>query len=113
MPDPETLKFYADNAADYVRHVERPTPQLAPFLARLPPGGAILELGTGNGRDAAAMLSAGFLVPPPMPPRNWQPRPKSVWAFRSGSWPFINWPTTLPMTASGLAPDCRTRRATS
>ncbi len=32
MPDPETLKFYADNAADYVQHAERPTPQLAPFL---------------------------------------------------------------------------------
>lgn len=64
MPDPETLKFYADNAKTYVRHVQGPTPQLAGFLAHLPPGGAVLELGTGNGRDAAAMLAAGFDVTP-------------------------------------------------
>jgi len=64
VPDPETLKFYADNAATYVRHAGGPTPQLAGFLARLPPGGAILELGTGNGRDAAAMLAAGFAATP-------------------------------------------------
>jgi SAM-dependent methyltransferase len=64
MPDPDTLKFYADNAAAYVQHAEGPTPQLAGFLARLPPGGAVLELGTGNGRDAAAMLEAGFAVTP-------------------------------------------------
>ena len=64
MPDPETLKFYADNAATYVQHAERATPQLAGFLARLPAGGTVLELGTGNGRDAAAMLAAGFAVTP-------------------------------------------------
>lgn len=64
MPDPETLKFYADNAATYVRHATRPTPQLAAFLARLPAGGTVLELGTGNGRDAAAMLEAGFAITP-------------------------------------------------
>ena len=64
MPDPETLKFYADNAASYVQHANGPTPQLAGFLSRLPPGGTVLELGTGNGRDAAAMLAAGFAVTP-------------------------------------------------
>ena len=64
MPDPQTLKFYADNAADYVQHATAPTPQLGSFLARLPAGGSILELGTGNGRDAAAMLAAGFAVTP-------------------------------------------------
>lgn len=64
MPDPETLKFYADNAATYVQHAQRPTPQLAGFMARLPPGGTVLELGTGNGRDAAAMLASGFAVTP-------------------------------------------------
>lgn len=64
MPDPDTLKFYADNAAIYVQHATAPTPQLAAFLARLPAGGAVLELGTGNGRDAAAMLAAGFAVTP-------------------------------------------------
>lgn len=64
MPDPETLKFYADHAATYVQHAQRPTPQLAGFMARLPPGGTVLELGTGNGRDAAAMLASGFAVTP-------------------------------------------------
>ena len=64
MPDPSTLKFYADNAATYVRHALEATPQLAGFLAALPPGGSVLELGTGNGRDAAAMLAAGFDVTP-------------------------------------------------
>ena len=64
MPDPETLKFYADNAATYVQHAQRPTPQLAGFLAHLPSGGTVLELGTGNGRDAAAMLKDGFAVTP-------------------------------------------------
>ena len=64
MPDPETLKFYADNAARYGRHAQGPTPQLAGFLAHLPPGSTVLELGTGNGRDAAAMLAAGFAVTP-------------------------------------------------
>ena len=64
MPDPETLKFYADNAATYVQHAQRPTPQLAGFLARLPSGAAVLELGTGNGRDSAAMLASGLAVTP-------------------------------------------------
>lgn len=64
MPDPATLKFYADNAAAYVQHACGPTPQLAAFLAHLPAGSAVLELGTGNGRDAAAMLGAGFAVTP-------------------------------------------------
>lgn len=64
MPDSETLKFYADNAAAYVEHATAPTPQLTVFMARLPAGGAVLELGTGNGRDAAAMLAAGFVVTP-------------------------------------------------
>lgn len=62
MPDPETLKFYADHAAAYVEHATGPTPQLAAFMAQRPAGGAVLELGTGNGRDAAAMLAAGFAV---------------------------------------------------
>jgi SAM-dependent methyltransferase len=62
VPDPATLQFYADNAATYVTHAAEPTPQLAGFLALLSPGASILELGTGNGRDAAAMLAAGFTV---------------------------------------------------
>jgi SAM-dependent methyltransferase len=64
MPDPATLKFYADNAAAYVQHAQGPTPQLAGFMSRLRPGSTVLELGSGNGRDAAAMLAGGLEVTP-------------------------------------------------
>jgi SAM-dependent methyltransferase len=64
MTDPTTLKFYADNAATYARHAQGATPQLSGFMSLLPSGGLVLELGTGNGRDAAAMLAAGFSVTP-------------------------------------------------
>lgn len=63
MTDDPTLRFYADNAATYAQHVTTPTgQQLSAFLALVPSGGKILELGCGNGRDAAHMLSLGFDV---------------------------------------------------
>lgn len=65
MPDAETLRFYAENAAEYVQHgVGQRFPELEAFLSRLPAGGDVLELGTGSGRDAAVMLAAGFAVTP-------------------------------------------------
>ena len=69
MFDHVLIPFDADAAdhyiaADYIQHANAPTPQLTAFLARRPEGGAVLELGTGNGRDAAAMLAAGFTVTP-------------------------------------------------
>lgn len=65
MPDRETLRFYAENAAEYVeRTAYTRSPQLDAFIARMPHGGAVLELGTGSGRDAAAMLAAGLAVTP-------------------------------------------------
>ncbi|WP_449394074.1 class I SAM-dependent DNA methyltransferase [Devosia riboflavina] len=63
MTDDPTLRFYADNAATYAQHVTTPTgQQLSAFLALLPSGCKILELGCGNGRDAAHMLALGFDV---------------------------------------------------
>jgi len=63
MADDPTLRFYADNAAVYAEHATTPTGQrLDAFLALVPEGGKILELGCGNGRDAAHMLSLGFDV---------------------------------------------------
>ncbi len=56
-----TLDFYAANAAEYVLH-GTVNPRLNSFLERLPAGGTILELGTGSGVDAKAMLAAGFRV---------------------------------------------------
>ncbi|MDB5530491.1 MAG: class SAM-dependent methyltransferase [Devosia sp.] len=65
MPDNETLRFYAENAATYVAHPRQlPQHQLDAFLAALPPSGDILELGTGGGQDAAHMLARGFAVTP-------------------------------------------------
>lgn len=63
MADNPTLRFYADNAAVYAQHATTPTGQrLDAFLTLVPSGGKILELGCGNGRDAAHMLSLGFDV---------------------------------------------------
>ncbi|HWV21404.1 MAG TPA: class I SAM-dependent methyltransferase [Devosia sp.] len=63
MADDPTLRFYADNAAIYAEHRTTPSGQrLDVFLAQVPAGGKILELGCGNGRDAAHMLSLGFDV---------------------------------------------------
>jgi SAM-dependent methyltransferase len=65
MPDDETLDFYARNAADYVLHGEdEPFPKLVEFVAALPAGARILELGSGSGRDAAYMLSRGMDIHP-------------------------------------------------
>ena len=65
MSDPETLRFYAAEAASYAaRSRSAPANRLGVFLDRLAPGAAILELGCGNGMDAAEMLRRGFAVDP-------------------------------------------------
>ena len=57
----ETIGFYDANATAYASDgsVNR---KLSRFLDQCTPGGTILELGTGSGRDARAMLDAGFVV---------------------------------------------------
>tara|TARA_R110002124_G_scaffold284320_2_gene461333 strand:+ start:14021 stop:14605 length:585 start_codon:yes stop_codon:yes gene_type:complete len=66
MADDATLAFYATNAADYVRdnpgQPDQPGPRLLAFLDALAPAACVLELGSGSGRDAAAMLARGFAV---------------------------------------------------
>ncbi|SFV37124.1 Methyltransferase domain-containing protein [Devosia crocina] len=65
MSDPATLRFYAKNASAYADHATEPTgAPLTAFLAALPAQARILELGCGNGRDAAHMLACGFDVEP-------------------------------------------------
>jgi SAM-dependent methyltransferase len=64
MADDNTLRFYAENAATYVRHQRRIGRHLADFLAALPVGAKILELGTGGGDDAAHLLAQGFDIHP-------------------------------------------------
>ena len=63
MSDQQTLRFYAENSARYAQHRTRPSGEkLTAFLASLPAGARILELGCGNGMDAEHMLAQGFPV---------------------------------------------------
>lgn len=54
-----TIEFYDGNAAGYAAK-GKVNPRLAGFLARCKQGGRILEMGTGGGIDARAILDAGF-----------------------------------------------------
>ena len=63
--DEETLQFYRGNAEAYAgREVTSRHARLTAFLALLPPGARILELGCGAGGDTAEMLARGFDVRP-------------------------------------------------
>lgn len=64
MTDPKTLAVYASKATDYAALVAHPTddPARATFIAALPKGGQVLDLGCGPGLSAAAMAQAGLLV---------------------------------------------------
>ena len=63
MRDQPTLDFYAREAETYAT-LYNVSEDLAPFLARLPAGARILELGCGGGHDSEAMLASGFDVVP-------------------------------------------------
>ena len=56
----ETVKFYNDNADEYAANDVGPNPRLFPFLQRCKAAGRVLELGTGGGFDAAAIINSGF-----------------------------------------------------
>jgi SAM-dependent methyltransferase len=60
--DEDTLQFYRRNAEAYAGWAKPPSTRLKRFLALLPPGGSILELGCGAGNHSAEMLAAGFSV---------------------------------------------------
>jgi SAM-dependent methyltransferase len=60
--DDDTLQFYRCNAEAYAGWAKAPSTRLFDFLAQLPPGGSILELGCGAGNHSAEMLSRGFSV---------------------------------------------------
>jgi len=63
--DDDTLQFYRRNAEAYAqRQFTSRTARLTRFLALLPPGAAILELGCGAGGDSAQMLARGYDVTP-------------------------------------------------
>jgi SAM-dependent methyltransferase len=60
--DEDTLQFYRRNAEAYAGRAKPPSSRLKGFLALLPAGAAILELGCGAGNHSAEMLAAGFSV---------------------------------------------------
>ena len=61
--DETTLQFYRGNAEAYAgREITSRQARLTAFLAPLPPGARILELGCGAGGDTAEMLARGFDV---------------------------------------------------
>ncbi|MCA0997466.1 class I SAM-dependent DNA methyltransferase [Alloyangia pacifica] len=63
MSDEETLRVYAQKARDY-EALARPDeyPTLTTFIAALPKGGDVLDLGCGPGLEAARMAQVGLRV---------------------------------------------------
>ena len=63
--DDATLQFYRRNAEAYAkREITSRHARLTKFLALLPPGAAVLELGCGAGGDSAEMIARGYDVTP-------------------------------------------------
>lgn len=65
MSDPETLAVYAAKTEEYASITSGPAardPILAAFIAALPSGGSVLDLGCGPGISAAIMAKAGLDV---------------------------------------------------
>jgi SAM-dependent methyltransferase len=63
--DEQTLQFYRGHAEAYAgREITSRKARLAAFLALLPKGARILELGCGAGGDTAEILASGFSVRP-------------------------------------------------
>jgi SAM-dependent methyltransferase len=60
--DEQTLQFYRSNAQSYAAREIATHTRLNRFLARLPAGAAILELGCGAGAASAEMIARGFDV---------------------------------------------------
>ena len=58
--DKATLQFYRRNAEAFAERAKAPSVWLRDFLALLPKGGSILELGCGGGHHSAEILAAGF-----------------------------------------------------
>jgi SAM-dependent methyltransferase len=58
--DEQTLQFYGNNAQAYAERETTKHTRLICFLALLPPGATVLELGCGAGADSAEMLARGF-----------------------------------------------------
>ena len=59
-----TLQYYNEHAELFTADTQSSdmTEKYAPFLSRVKPGGHILDLGCGSGRDSAKFLQLGYTV---------------------------------------------------
>ena len=66
MPDPRTIATYDTKAADYADRMKDtgPDASLRDFIALIPPGGRVLDLGCGPARASAHMRNAGLRSDP-------------------------------------------------
>ncbi|WP_299965236.1 class I SAM-dependent methyltransferase [uncultured Roseobacter sp.] len=65
MSDEETLRVYARRASDYAERFaggSDQNPQLEAFIAALPDGGTVLDIGCGPGFSSSIMADAGLQV---------------------------------------------------
>lgn len=64
IPDAKTLAVYDTSADEYadLRDSRRATARADAFIAAMPPGGRVLDLGCGPGKWAARMVAAGLGV---------------------------------------------------
>ena len=60
----QTWKSYESSACDYARNVEclHPHKEVEKFLSLIPPGGSIIDIGCGSGRDVKKFSEHGFHV---------------------------------------------------
>lgn len=60
----DTLQYYNEHAVDFTQDTQTSDmrDKYAPFLSRVVPGGHILDLGCGSGRDSAAFIKRGYRV---------------------------------------------------
>ena len=64
QPMNNTLQYYNEHADSFTADTQTSdmTERYAPFLSRVKPGGHILDLGCGSGRDSAQFLARGYKV---------------------------------------------------
>ncbi|WP_147110718.1 class I SAM-dependent methyltransferase [Tateyamaria sp. syn59] len=74
MSDRETLQIYADKAGEYADLVQNAgaDPMVQKFIANVPKGGTVLDIGCGPGFAAAAMAQAGLTA------HAWDPVPEML-----------------------------------